>query len=595
MVTGESYKQILNNISESIIAFDKDFIIYFINRPACQLLHCKENELIGTCITNHLFLGPALSDIYLLIKLPNEGEKTWTSVIPHLELCILIKTLFTGKEFNGGMVTLTPALNSAKGKQILGYEHENALLLFETIFRQTNDSILVTDAQLEYPGPKILFANPAFTQMTGYPIEEVYGKTPRILQGPKTNKEELKRLKDTLLKGENFSGEAINYKKDGTEFFIEWEVAPIRNEKGDITHFTAVQRDITEKKKTLNALSTALQQLQSHVDNSPLAILQIDKNLKLESWSLRAEQLFGWKSEEVLGRTKDELKFIVEEDKPEMLRVMDRLLSKKETRNVAFIRNYTKSGTIIFCEWYNTALFDDNGNLISIFSLVNDVTVKKLEEEALNKGQEMERQRIAREIHDGIGQMLVAIKFNVGSLEVVKGKKLKEKAAEIEDLLDKTIEEARRTSQNLAPRSLTDFGIETAIRKLCEQTRKLTGINVVFYYIGEESTPENKILVALYRITQEALNNIVKYAHATRVKIQIFISDRNIELKIDDNGKGFNIDTVVRGNGLKNMQERTKIENGRFQIDSAEGKGTRLIVNIPINGFVNSFMINGEN
>ena len=121
--------------------------------------------------------------------------------------------------------------------------------LLNSAVLQSREGILITDAELDLPGPRIIFVNPAFTKMTGYTAEEVIGKTPRILQGPRTDKAVLDRLRQNLERGEVFEGEAINYRKDGTEFDLEWQIAPIRDAGGTITHFLAIQRDITERKR----------------------------------------------------------------------------------------------------------------------------------------------------------------------------------------------------------------------------------------------------------------------------------------------------------------------------------------------------------
>jgi len=112
----------------------------------------------------------------------------------------------------------------------------------------TQDSIVITTNELDEPGPRIIYVNPGFTKMTGYNPEDVVGKTPRILQGPKTDKDVIRRLRDTLARGEIFFGQAINYRKDGTEFWNEWHIEPIRNNKGQIHHYVAIQRDVTQRK-----------------------------------------------------------------------------------------------------------------------------------------------------------------------------------------------------------------------------------------------------------------------------------------------------------------------------------------------------------
>jgi len=126
---------------------------------------------------------------------------------------------------------------------------EESLRLLNSAVLQAKESILITDAQLDSPGPKILFVNPAFTRMTGHTAAEAIGKTPRMLQGPRTDKTVLRQLRQNLERGEVFEGEAINYRKDGTEFHMEWQIAPLRDSAGTVTHFVAIQHDITERKR----------------------------------------------------------------------------------------------------------------------------------------------------------------------------------------------------------------------------------------------------------------------------------------------------------------------------------------------------------
>jgi two-component system cell cycle sensor histidine kinase/response regulator CckA len=126
---------------------------------------------------------------------------------------------------------------------------EQTLRLLNSAVLQSREAILITDADLDLPGPRVVFVNPAFTRMTGYTAEEIVGKTPRILQGARTDKTVLSRLKNDLESGEEFAGETINYRKNGQEFDLEWQIAPIRNAGGTTTHYLAFQRDITARKR----------------------------------------------------------------------------------------------------------------------------------------------------------------------------------------------------------------------------------------------------------------------------------------------------------------------------------------------------------
>jgi PAS domain S-box-containing protein len=128
-------------------------------------------------------------------------------------------------------------------------EEEQRLKLLESVITNTSDAILITEAEpFDEPGPRIVYVNEAFTKMTGYTAAEVIGKTPRILQGPKSDKTELARLSKALRNWETCEITTINYKKNGEEFWINFTVSPVANEKGWFTHWIAVERDVTDKK-----------------------------------------------------------------------------------------------------------------------------------------------------------------------------------------------------------------------------------------------------------------------------------------------------------------------------------------------------------
>ena len=133
-------------------------------------------------------------------------------------------------------------------------ETETLLELLEDTVRNDYDSILITELELQQPGPRIVYVNDGFTRMTGYSREEVLGKTPRILQGPKTDRAILDRLKRRLIEGQAFFGHTINYRKDGTEFINQWDIHPLMNREGEVTHWVSYQRDVTDKKRSAKAI-----------------------------------------------------------------------------------------------------------------------------------------------------------------------------------------------------------------------------------------------------------------------------------------------------------------------------------------------------
>jgi len=182
-------------------------------------------------------------------------------------------------------------------------KEEERLRLMEMVVNNTNDAILITEAEpIEGDGPRILYVNNAFTRMTGYTEAEVIGKTPRMLQGPDTDLQELYRLKNALKKWEPCEIEVLNYKKNGEPFWNNFAVAPVANEKGWYTHWVAIERDATERRKT-DALIRDSEEKRRLIMNAALdAIVCIDTDGIVTFWNPQAEEIFGWKQDEAMGK-----------------------------------------------------------------------------------------------------------------------------------------------------------------------------------------------------------------------------------------------------------------------------------------------------
>ncbi len=156
----------------------------------------------------------------------------------------------------------------------------------------------------------------------------------------------------------------------------------IRRSMAALSHSEAELRAISME------LQAALQRLRFHVENSPLGVIEWDNHFHVQGWSRQSEQLFGWKAEEVLGKHPEQIGFIYAEDTEAVNRIIESLLDGSRWRSVNRNRNYTKNGTVIDCEWYESALFDETGRLISILSLVQDVTAREQAKRALQESEE---------------------------------------------------------------------------------------------------------------------------------------------------------------------------------------------------------------
>jgi PAS domain S-box-containing protein len=206
------------------------------------------------------------------------------------------------------------------------------------------------------------------------------------------------------------------------------------------------------------------------------------------------------------------------------------------------------------------------------------------------QAQEDERRRIAREIHDGLGQMLTAIKFNLEILEdmITVGQEGQDRIHDMKGLLDDVMKEAREISHNLMPSVLDDFGLTPALQLLSEQFTNRTAVKAHFHTSGITERLDPQIEIGLYRIAQESLNNVAKHAEATEVNLQFIRYPEGIRLVIEDNGKGITEKPdIVRatgkgGMGLVSMRERATSFGGVLTIDSTPKSGTFITIEIPL-------------
>lgn len=190
--------------------------------------------------------------------------------------------------------------------------------------------------------------------------------------------------------------------------------------------------------------------------------------------------------------------------------------------------------------------------------------------QAILQGEEQERQRIAQDLHDSMGGMLANIRMTISANNSFHKEN-------VIDKLDQTIDEMRRISRNLMPETLKNIGLEIALKELCEtMTQKYFTIQFEAFNLSENIPFKTQI--ALYRIAQESISNITKYAQATNVIVQISQNNNVLNLTIEDDGIGFDKSEIVYGLGLKNIQNRVQLINGTVEIASNKGEGTTINV-----------------
>jgi signal transduction histidine kinase len=192
-------------------------------------------------------------------------------------------------------------------------------------------------------------------------------------------------------------------------------------------------------------------------------------------------------------------------------------------------------------------------------------------------------------VHDGIGQMLTGLKYNLESIDVTNIEKTDEKITHLKALTTNIIKGVRTATFNLTPPELSDHGIVPALTKLTLELSRLMGKEIILFNKTDFNLRLDSLAeINIYRITQEAINNAIKYAESTHIIVSLSHSKDILSIVIDDNGKGFDPNNIKRvktgdgGMGMTFMKERINYINGRLFLTSEKGKGTRVTLNIPL-------------
>lgn len=344
-------------------------------------------------------------------------------------------------------------------------------LRLQFAINQARDALLILEDNPKGDWPVILYVNRAFSQITGFSAKEALRQPITLLNTHEEHPERSANFQKALANGDAYSFEAQMQRPDGSHYYADWYVSPVKDRDGRRVNWVAIIRDITLKKRMLDQM------------------------------------------------TRDRLERAAEVSR------------------------------------------------------------------AMVDAQERERQRIAEELHDGLGHNLSVLKMNFSVLTerlADDANGLTQLLKSSQALLDDTTQEVRNISRDLSPTILNDFGIVVALKSLI---KRITDFKVRFQHHGMEARLPETIEISVYRIVQELLNNTLKYAGATEASVQINRYEPELlEVLYEDDGTGFNLPAARRsgGLGLHNMEARARLINAEFTLDSSPGNGTMAVLTVPI-------------
>ncbi|MDD2802113.1 MAG: PAS domain S-box protein, partial [Methylococcales bacterium] len=381
-----------------------------------------------------------------------------------------------------------------------------------------------------------------------------------------------------------------NYRQDGSLFWNEINISPIRNQLGKITHYVGIQNDVTSRIKMETLLSKSEAKLRDILNNVADAIIISDEHGVIELLNPAAEKTFGFTAGELTGKNIREL-----------LPASDRLLldigltQLSDQAAVAIqpstINGLRKDASIFPIDFVLNKI--DVDQRILIISTIHDISEAKLSEQLLRNfsshveaATEQEKTRIAREIHDQLGSILTALKMDLSWLKKQPPENLAESQLKINTMkqhVDDAMQTVREIATALRPSILDHLGLVAAIEWQLDKFKQQTGIGCTLLTSQSTIEVDEQPATAIFRIVQEALTNISRHANATNVTVNIHTIDTDLRLSITDNGCGMSQTQMHKLGryGILGMTERVRHFGGILTIDSVLGAGTRIEVRMP--------------
>ncbi len=461
---------------------------------------------------------------------------------------------------------------------------EAQLKLFESVVVNGNDAVIITDADLD--NPKISFVNAAFVQTTGYTAEEVIGKTPRMMQGEKTDRALLTKVRASMSEGRSIQVELVNYRKDGSEYWIDLNVIPIADKSGTITHFVAMQRDITDRKWSEKALIATQARLKYLLSSSPSVIYtcQPNRNRACTFVSENITQQLGYEIWQYLKDPHFWIDHIHPEDLPIVLENLDQLSTVGEvTCEYRFLHN---DGSY---RWLRDSMKLLSDHSVEVIGSVVDISDRKRAEDQIRASLQ-EKEVMLKEIHHRVKNNLQVVssllKLQAGHIE---DKRIVEVFKESQNrvIAMALIHEKLYQSDDLAKTDFSEYihSLATALFRSYSANPRSIQLDLDI----QEVRLSIDIAIPCGLIINELISNSLKYAFPAGETGAIYIqlhaqedqSNDSIryQLIVGDSGRGFPSDLNFRNTKSLGLQlVCTLVRQLRGEIDLSHRMGAQFTI-----------------
>jgi PAS domain S-box-containing protein len=539
-------------------------------------------------------LGPERLQYFLLFLAFVRAAHYWTRVHPELALEDDIKQLLATHEALAEHI-----LNDSEGKPdsvsqslldelpALRLKADKAIGLLAAIVDNSDDAIVSKNLD-----GVITSWNNGAERLFGYTPQEAIGQHITLIIPPDHRHEEVTIL-ERLRRGERIQHfETVRMRKDGSTFDISVAISPVKDGMGRVVGASKVARDITERKRADRVQAEQARLL----DLSSDAIMVRDAADRVSYWNKAASELYGYTREEALGRVTHEL---LRTQFPEPLESINERLHRNGRWDGELVHR-KKDGTqiAVLSRWVLDR--DLDGRWRSILETNSDVTERKQAQEAIKErelsarllqSQDQERRRMARELHDGVGQLVAAMSMNTSRIAAEKanlGPDAARSAEENLSLIMQISNDIRTVSYLLHPPLLEELGLRAALEWYVEGFAERSKIAVTLdRQVTVERLPDD-VELCLFRVAQECLTNIHRHSGSAKAEIRLVQQNGNIHLEVRDEGRGIPPKKQqalnaygTLGVGIGGMRERLRQLGGTLQVHS-NGNGTTVIATIPL-------------
>lgn len=399
----ERFRSVTQSANEAIITTDRRTRIVHWNTGAMRIFGYKEQEILGKDLTTILPSASYAKHRMAVIESKRLNEPR-----------IALKTVETyGRNKNKTEFPVEISVSSwstSAGEFITEIirdisdrkKSEELQLLFTTAFESAANGITITNAAGD-----IIWVNKAFTRMTGYSLEEVKGRNPRILKSGEQTAEQYKHLWDTILSGNVWKGEMVNRKKDGSTYIDEMTITPVRNDHHQISHFVAIKQDVTERNKILDQIDQQARLLAEAND----AIIMRDMEHRILYWNKGAEKMYGWTQNEVFGKNACD---VLGYDPAVFQKDIEQLIATGEV--IGERRHAGKLKKEILAEVRLSVIKDQKGKPKAVMSINTDITEKKAIEKQILRTQRLDSLGtlaggIAHDLNNVLSPILLSIEI----------------------------------------------------------------------------------------------------------------------------------------------------------------------------------------